>query len=63
MKVLPAFTSIPCCYVNTVTDMFLRIIHVSILPSYCGNSHTLKATLNFQGQFPNENYFQFRFSF
>ena len=33
-------TDLPCCYGNTVPDMFLRIIHISILPSYCGTTVT-----------------------
>ena len=31
-------TGLPCCYGNTFPDMFLGIIHISILPSYCGNT-------------------------
>ena len=48
MKILQVFTPIPCCYGNTVPDIFLRIIDVSILPSYCGKqNHTL--TLVYMG--------------
>ena len=31
-------TGLICCYGNTVPDMFLRTIHISFLPSYCGNT-------------------------
>ena len=33
-------TGLPFCYGNTVPDVFLRIIPISILPSYCGNTVT-----------------------
>ena len=31
-------TGLLCCYGNPVRDMFLRIIHISVLPSYCGKT-------------------------
>ena len=33
-------TGVHCCYGNTVPDMLLRIIHISALSSYCGNTPT-----------------------
>ena len=35
-------TGLSCYYGNTVPDMFLRIIYISIFPFYCGNTVTHK---------------------
>ena len=37
---IKCITGLLCCYGNTVPDMLLRIIHISILPSYCRNTVT-----------------------
>ena len=42
-------TGLPCCYGNTVPDMFLRTMHISILSSYCGNTVTHQNQMSTSG--------------
>ena len=43
---------LPCCYGNTVPDMFLRIIHISVLLSCCGNTVTHQNQMLTAGAIP-----------
>ena len=51
-------TGLPCCYGNTVPDMFLWIKYISIFIFLLWkHSRTSESNVNIWGQFPGENYF------